>query len=58
MACAVMNRIVQDDNLKVLQTLANESVPLIYVDPPFNTGRKQARRIQTPQSVTLLISCQ
>ena len=43
-----MNRIVQGDNLKVLQTLANESVPLIYVDPPFNTGRTQARaRIRT-----------
>ncbi len=48
MVRAKMNRIVQGDNLKVLRTLANESVPLIYVDPPFNTGRTQARaRIRT-----------
>ncbi|MDR3734725.1 MAG: site-specific DNA-methyltransferase [Acidobacteriaceae bacterium] len=38
-----MNTIVQGDNLKVLQGLAAESVPLIYIDPPFNTGRRQTR---------------
>ena len=38
-----MNRIVQGDNLEVLRTLATATVPLIYVDPPFNTGRRQAR---------------
>jgi site-specific DNA-methyltransferase (adenine-specific) len=38
-----MNRIVHGDNLNVLQAMAAESVELIYVDPPFNTGRRQAR---------------
>jgi site-specific DNA-methyltransferase (adenine-specific) len=31
------------DNLPVLRGLASESVDLIYTDPPFNTGRTQAR---------------
>ncbi|QHN05619.1 site-specific DNA-methyltransferase [Granulicella sp. WH15] len=39
-----MNRIVHGENLAVLQTLAENSVELIYVDPPFNTGRRQTRR--------------
>ena len=38
-----MNRIVHGDNLAVLQEMAAESAELIYVDPPFNTGRRQAR---------------
>jgi len=32
------------DNLKVLRALADQSVDLIYIDPPFNTGREQARK--------------
>lgn len=31
------------DNLKVLPTFPDASFDLIYIDPPFNTGRKQAR---------------
>jgi site-specific DNA-methyltransferase (adenine-specific) len=38
-----MNRIVQGENLAVLRTLPDASVELIYVDPPFNTGRRQVR---------------
>ena len=38
-----MNRIVHGENLAVLRTLAAGSAPLIYVDPPFNTGRQQTR---------------
>ncbi|NYF81377.1 DNA-methyltransferase [Granulicella arctica] len=38
-----MNRIVHGDNLKTLRRMATASVPLIYVDPPFNTGRRQVR---------------
>jgi site-specific DNA-methyltransferase (adenine-specific) len=38
-----MNRIVQGDNLTVLQAMAADSVELIYIDPPFNTGRRQTR---------------
>jgi len=43
-----LGRIVQGDNLKVLRGLDDASVPLIYIDPPFNTGRRQARtRLKT-----------
>ncbi|HZY61224.1 MAG TPA: site-specific DNA-methyltransferase [Edaphobacter sp.] len=38
-----MNQIVQGDNLEVLRRMADESVELIYIDPPFNTGRQQSR---------------
>ncbi|MCC6572815.1 MAG: site-specific DNA-methyltransferase [Planctomycetes bacterium] len=41
-------RIVFGDNLAALATLADASVDLIYVDPPFNTGRRQMRsRLKT-----------
>ena len=39
-----MNRIVHGDNLNILQAMAAASVDLIYVDPPFNTGKRQTRR--------------
>ena len=32
------------DNLDVLRKMTDESVGLIYIDPPFNTGRRQQRR--------------
>jgi site-specific DNA-methyltransferase (adenine-specific) len=38
-----MNRIVFGDNLDVLPGIATETVDLIYIDPPFNTGRRQTR---------------
>lgn len=38
-----MNRIVQGDNLEVLRKMPTGSVALIYIDPPFNTGRRQTR---------------
>ncbi|RLB54800.1 MAG: site-specific DNA-methyltransferase [Deltaproteobacteria bacterium] len=31
------------DNLEVLRGLPDESFDLIYIDPPFNTGKKQSR---------------
>ena len=31
------------DNLAILRTLESESVDLIYIDPPFNTGKVQTR---------------
>ena len=37
------NRIALGDNLEVLRELETASVELIYVDPPFNTGRRQSR---------------
>ncbi len=42
-----MNRIVLGDNLTVLRDLASGSVDLIYIDPPFNTGKTQTRRSLT-----------
>ena len=36
-------RVIQGDNLAVLQSMPDESVQLIYVDPPFNAGRVQSR---------------
>ncbi|MBA2519958.1 MAG: site-specific DNA-methyltransferase [Chloroflexia bacterium] len=38
-----MRRVIHGDNLAVLRSLADTSVPLIYIDPPFNTGRLQER---------------
>ncbi len=38
-----MKRIVQGDNLRVLESLPRELARLAYVDPPFNTGRAQSR---------------
>ena len=47
MGCAeesrVTLRIVLADNLEVLRTLEAGSIDLIYIDPPFNTGRTQTR---------------
>lgn len=42
------NRIYFGENLSVLESLPSASIDLIYIDPPFNTGRVQARtQIQT-----------
>ena len=46
-----MNYIYFGDNLSVLQSLPAASVDLIYIDPPFNTGRTQARvQLRTERS--------
>jgi site-specific DNA-methyltransferase (adenine-specific) len=37
------------DNLDVLRQLPSESVDLIYIDPPFNTGRAQTRDVLRTQ---------
>jgi site-specific DNA-methyltransferase (adenine-specific) len=45
------HRIYHADNLPVLQSLPSESIDLIYIDPPFNTGKTQARtQIKTVRS--------
>ena len=41
---ATSNRIHLGDNLEVLRTLPDDSADLIYIDPPFNTGKTQVRR--------------
>ena len=45
------NKIYFGDNLSVLEQLPSESVDLIYIDPPFNTGKVQGRtQIKTVRS--------
>lgn len=38
------NSILFGENLDVLRSMDPESVDLIYIDPPFNTGKEQARK--------------
>ena len=38
------NLVVSGDNLPVLRGLPDETISLVYIDPPFNTGRRQTRR--------------
>jgi site-specific DNA-methyltransferase (adenine-specific) len=47
----MLNTIYFADNLEVLRTLPTESVNLIYIDPPFNTGKSQTRtQIRTEEN--------
>lgn len=43
MTLSSSNKIFFGDNLRVLESLPSNSVNLIYIDPPFNTGRRQVR---------------
>ena len=46
-----MNRIYYGDNLELLRSLPDEAVELIYIDPPFNTGKAQVRtRLRTQRA--------
>lgn len=38
--------VLQGDNLLALQHIPNSSIDVIYIDPPFNTGKKQSHRPQ------------
>jgi site-specific DNA-methyltransferase (adenine-specific) len=45
------NRIIFGDNLPVLRAMPAASVNMIYIDPPFNTGKSQSRtQIRTAAS--------
>ncbi len=45
---AHVNQIIRGDCLHVLPTLPDECAQLIYIDPPFNTGKTQSReRLKT-----------
>ena len=45
------NRVYFGENLEVLRALPDASVELIYIDPPFNTGKMQARtRLRTTRA--------
>jgi site-specific DNA-methyltransferase (adenine-specific) len=39
-----IDRILLGDNMQLLPAFAAESFQLVYVDPPFNTGKAQTRR--------------
>lgn len=41
------NLLIHGDNLPYLKTMPDSSVQLIYIDPPFNTGREQIRTSRT-----------
>jgi len=41
------NLVIEGDNLASLAELPDESFRLIYIDPPFNTGRTQTRQTLT-----------
>ena len=38
------NRIVLSDNLEFLATVPDGAARLVYIDPPFNTGKRQQRQ--------------
>jgi site-specific DNA-methyltransferase (adenine-specific) len=38
-----INEVINGENLAALKSMADESFQLIYIDPPFNTGRAQVR---------------
>ncbi len=40
----MQNTIFFGDNLPILQSLPSQSIDLIYIDPPFNTGKSQSRK--------------
>lgn len=43
-----MSKIILADNMDILPTIPDASIDLIYIDPPFNTGKVQSRtQIQT-----------
>ncbi|MHA6669820.1 DNA-methyltransferase [Homoserinimonas sp. A447] len=41
------NRVIQGDNLEVTAALPDGAFTLVYLDPPFNTGRSQRRQSTT-----------
>ena len=40
----MQNKIYFGDNLQILRSFPNELFELIYIDPPFNTGKRQTRK--------------
>jgi site-specific DNA-methyltransferase (adenine-specific) len=48
-----MSRIVFADNMPILRAMPDASIPLIYIDPPFNTGKTQRHTaLKTVRSAT------
>ena len=44
--------VIEGDNLAVIREMPDAAFQLIYLDPPFNTGRTQTRRTSTSTRVT------
>lgn len=44
-------RVIQGDNLAILPTLPERHYRLIYIDPPFNTGKVQSRTLLRTRKV-------
>lgn len=40
---SIQNQILQGDNLPILKSIPDRSCRLIYIDPPFNSGKVQTR---------------
>ena len=49
----MVNRVIEGDNLVALAAMPNGTFNLIYLDPPFNTGREQARITSTAKRTAL-----
>lgn len=47
-----MNQLIFGDNLSVLKTIPNDSVDLIYIDPPFFSDRDMYQQIKMPHLTT------
>jgi len=47
---AGIDQILLGDNLELLPAFAAESFQLVYIDPPFNTGKVQTRRTMQAES--------
>ena len=43
--------IFEGDNLDVLRPYPDASFTLVYLDPPFNTGRTREKAIETTRSI-------
>ena len=42
----------QGDNLEIMRTLPDGAFTLVYLDPPFNTGRQQSKAVMTARTMT------
>ena len=47
-----INEVINGENLAALKSMPDESFQLIYIDPPFNTGRSQVRTNRSSISST------
>ena len=52
----LLRRVVCGDNLDVLRGLEDGRADLIYVDPPFNTGKRQERTRTRTESAFVVSS--